>query len=82
MKNLKNIWEKNYSLIEKDGSVIVSTGRMHELENISELFSLQKFTRDKINFITPFSLIKKEKWYDAIWDEPILALEAHNEIAF
>jgi len=82
MKNIQNIWEENYSLIEKNGRVILSTWRMHELESLSELFSLQKFTHNKFNFITPFSLVKKEKWYNAIWDEKILALEVQNESEF
>jgi len=82
MKNIQNIWEKNYSLIERNGKVNLSTWRVHELESLSELFSLQKFTQNKINFITPFSLVKKEKWYDAIWDEKILALEVQNESEF
>ena len=82
MKNIQNIWEENYSLIEKNGRVILSTWRMHELESLSELFSLQKFTHNKFNFITPFSLVKKEKWYNAIWYEKILALEVQNESEF
>jgi uncharacterized membrane protein YcaP (DUF421 family) len=61
MKNLQMIPDTDYSIIEKNGKVHVYTGKMHQPKSLSELFSLQKITRNKLSFITPFSLMREEK---------------------
>jgi hypothetical protein len=61
MKNVYSILEKDYALIEKDNRVNIYSGVSYQLENLSELFALQRSTQNKVSFITPFSLVKKEK---------------------
>lgn len=80
--NIENIArvENDYAIIEKNEEVSVCSWAIHSLSSLTELENLQKETRKKIVFITPFCLVQNEKWYDAIWDEPILAMEIESEI--
>ena len=75
-----NLEENNISMIEKNDKVIISSWSIHELDTLKELEELQDSTKKKIVFITPFSLVKEEKWYEANWNEKIIAMEVEKEI--
>lgn len=70
----------NFAIIEKDEEVIISEWQIHSLDSLEELEQLQEETRKNIVFITPFCLARDEKWYDAIWEEKILAMEVESEL--
>jgi len=76
IKNLDN----SYAIIEKDEQVMICSWKIHKLEGLDKLEQLQKETKKKIVFITPFCLARDEKWHDAIWEEKIIAMEVENEI--
>lgn len=70
----------SYAIIEKWWNVHISSGKLHRLSTLDELEKLQKETKEKIIFITPFCLATVEKWYSTIWNEPILAMEVNAEL--
>lgn len=80
MKNLIKDLDSNYAIIEKDGQVSICSWKIHKLDNLNQLESLQREIKMKILFISPFCLARDEKWYDALWDEKIIAMEVENEI--
>lgn len=83
MKNNINLIDnKSYAIIEKNWEVFVWAWKIHKLNSLNELEQLQQDIRRKIVFITPFCLVRDEKWYEAIWDEPILAMEVEEELTF
>lgn len=69
-----------YAIIEKDEQVHLASWQLHRLSTLNELEQLQRSTREKIIFITPFCLATTEKWYDTHWNEPILAMEVNAEL--
>lgn len=87
--NMKNIITENlgikslkdsFAIIEKWENVSICTWQIHQLDNLLDLEQLQVWTREKIVFIAPFCLARIEKWYEALWDEKILAMTVENEL--
>lgn len=73
--------EKNpFVLVEQDGEVVYAKWKIHELENLEALQTLQNETSKKVFFITPFGLVQKEGQGEAHGNESILALEVEEEV--
>gem|GEM_PF-1503338 len=66
--------------MEQDGIVSFATGTIHKLADLQALKELQERTKEKIFFLTPFSLAEREGQGVAHGDDPILALEIEEEV--
>ncbi len=64
---------KSFAFIEKDGEISLYLGKLEYLEKIEQIEELAKKNTGNIVFVLPYRVIR-EKGYDAIGDEPILAL--------
>lgn len=79
--SFKNLRTKNpFVLVEQDGIVSFATGTIHKLADLQALKELQERTKEKIFFLTPFSLAEREGQGVAHGDDPILALEIEEEV--
>ncbi len=79
--SFKNLGTENpFVLVEQDGIVSYAIGTIHKLADLEALKKLQKDTKEKIFFLTPFSLAEREGQGEAHGDEPILALEIEEEV--
>ena len=73
--------EWDFAIIEKSWVINAYLWETKELYNLSELESLQNETKQKVVFITPFSLATTECNYETNTDnEPILAMLVENEL--
>jgi 2-amino-4-deoxychorismate synthase len=72
--------ENPFVLVEQDGIVSYATGTIHKLADLQALKELQEKTKEKIFFLTPFSLAEREDQGLAHGDESILGLAIENEI--
>ncbi len=68
-----------FALLEKNGVVRCFQGAVHTLAHIDEIDSLARKTGRDVVFVLPYRVIR-ERGFEAIGDEPILALAVETAI--
>lgn len=68
---------KSFALVEKNGEISLYLGEIKYLEKIEQIEKLAKNNMNDVVFVLPYRVIR-EKGYDAIGSEPILALVSNS----
>lgn len=68
----------SYALIEKQGEVTLYKGKIHELAETKDIHLLAQKENKDIVFVLPYHTIR-ERGFEAIGNEPILALLVENK---
>jgi phenazine biosynthesis protein phzE len=72
--------DTTFAITEKKGKVLILLWERYELDSLAELEKLRNDTEKEVVFITPFSLLKTEKWYPTNWNDKILAMVVEEKI--
>ena len=70
--------DQSFALLEKQGQIDVCVGTMHECACIDDIGRLYDETGKEIVFVLPFHIIR-ERGFDAVGDEPVLALVVNEK---